>query len=471
MTEETILDKAKGGGDWDEPLIYYSYELLAGSYSTDPITFRPASNNVPVLFKVPGACKYLKVDCVGATGGGNSGGAGGRVQCILDVRENKRLYIFAGKYHGTSYDSRVYDASHISTSYSYNEGNTSALNQRLVVAGAGGNRYQGYGAGAGGGLTGGTAAGDIIHPGYGGTQTAGGAPSHNIRGSIRGTPNFGNAGVFGYGGSGPYPGGAGWYGGGSGGTCYVSKAGTQWAGAGGGSSYTKSGLCKEVVHTQGYNKNGNGWVTIQCLRGGVTILNIEGPGSCTINHEDNSISGFSTDNCPRLRLNNISTYMEYFEIQFKIKTGSSWTSSGRIINITGEGNQFGDESREGPYIEANSNRIALVYPEKGSSHTKEIEAITSPKLNTIYWIKWIYDKTSNDINAYYSLDGKTWIFNKVISFTSYSWMMDETFDIGCRSLTKKEQEVFKGTIYLSESYIYAICKYKGTISWKGIVKS
>ena len=207
------------------------------------------------------------------------------------------------------------------------------------------------------------------------------------------------------------------------------------------------------------------------FEGGVTILNIEGPGSCTINHEDNSISGFSTDNCPRLRLNNISTYMEYFEIQFKIKTGSSWTSSGRIINITGEGNQFGDESREGPYIEANSNRIALVYPEKGSSHTKKIEAITSPKLNTIYWIKWIYDKTSNNINAYYSLDGKTWIFNKVISFTSYPWMMDETFDIGCRSLTKKEQEVFKGTIYLSESYIYAICKYKGTISWKGIVKS
>ena len=78
MTEETILDKAKGGGDWDEPLIYYSYELLAGSYSTDPITFRPASNNVPVLFKVPGACEYLRVDCVGATGGGNSGGAGGR---------------------------------------------------------------------------------------------------------------------------------------------------------------------------------------------------------------------------------------------------------------------------------------------------------------------------------------------------------------------------------------------------------
>lgn len=268
MTEEEILDKAKGGGDWDEPLIYYSYELLAGSYSTDPITFRSAGNNVPVLFKVPGACKYLRVDCVGATGGGNSGGAGGRVQCILDVRKNKRLYIFAGKYHGTSYDSRVYDASHISTSYSYNEGNTSALNQRLVVAGAGGNRYQGYGAGAGGGLTGGTAAGDIIHPGYGGTQTAGGAPSHNIRGSIQGTPNFGNAGVFGYGGSGPYPGGAGWYGGGSGGTCYVSKAGTQWAGAGGGSSYTKSGLCKEVVHTQGYNSNGNGWVTIQCLRGG-----------------------------------------------------------------------------------------------------------------------------------------------------------------------------------------------------------
>lgn len=467
MTEETILDKAKGGGDWDEPLIYYSYELLAGSYSTDPITFRPASNNVPVLFKVPGACKYLKVDCVGATGGGNSGGAGGRVQCILDVRENKRLYIFAGKSHGTSYDSRVYDASHISTSYSYNEGNTSALNQRLVVAGAGGNRYQGYGAGAGGGLTGGTAAGDIIHPGYGGTQTAGGAPSHNIRGSIRGTPNFGNAGVFGYGGSGPYPGGAGWYGGGSGGTCYVSKAGTQWAGAGGGSSYTKSGLCKEVVHTQGYNKNGNGWVTIQCLRGGVTIPNFEVVGSPTID-ENYNVSGFSKDNYLKFSLNGpVSTPTNNFEVQVKFTTTANVVSGlGYIINAY---DTLDNERAMNIYITKKEVRTSIGKPAP-SSWFRTVIALNNPQPNTTYWIKYIFDGLR--IKAYNSLNGKDWNLNfddAISDINSPPILNAPHYYVGIENPTASTgyYREFDGSIDLSECYI----KINGKTLWKGIVKS
>ena len=466
MTEETILDKAKGGGDWDEPLIYYSYELLAGSYSTDPITFRPASNNVPVLFKVPGACKYLKVDCVGATGGGNSGGAGGRVQCILDVRENKRLYIFAGKSHGTSYDSRVYDASHISTSYSYNEGNTSALNQRLVVAGAGGNRYQGYGAGAGGGLTGGTAAGDIIHPGYGGTQTAGGAPSHNIRGSIRGTPNFGNAGVFGYGGSGPYPGGAGWYGGGSGGTCYVSKAGTQWAGAGGGSSYTKSGLCKEVVHTQGYNKNGNGWVTIQCLRGGVTIPNFEVVGSPTID-ENYNVSGFSLNDYVKIGLNK-SVTTKNLEIQLKITTPKTWTISGYEDFIA----YAGDNYKKG-LIDINIYSANNPYVSAGfhtDTDTFSIKVLKVIELNKTYWFKITYD--GKIFRGYNSLDGKIWNLyeEKIYSENEEKDISIEkqTYYVGLWNPDRgTDRSVFPGTIHLSESYI----KANGEILWASTTKT
>jgi hypothetical protein len=63
------------------------------------------------------------------------------------------------------------------------------------------------------------------------------------------------------GGTGTAGGGAGWYGGGAGFAGDYRSVGTQCAGGGGGSSYTDSSLCSNVIHTQGY-RNGEGYVTI-----------------------------------------------------------------------------------------------------------------------------------------------------------------------------------------------------------------
>lgn len=335
-----------------------------------------------------------------------------------------------------------------------------------MVAGAGGNRYQGYGAGAGGGLTGGTAAGDIIHPGYGGTQTAGGAPSHNIRGRIQGTPNFGNAGVFGYGGSGPYPGGAGWYGGGSGGTCYVSKAGTQWAGAGGGSSYTKSGLCKEVVHTQGYNKNGNGWVTIQCLRGGVTIPNFEVVGSPTID-ENYNVSGFSKDNYLKFSLNGpVSTPTNNFEVQVKFTTANVVSGLGYIIKAYDT-----LDNEEAMNIDITKKEVSTSIGKPApSSWFRTVIALNNPQPNTTYWIKYIFDGLR--IKAYNSLNGKDWNlnFDDAISDINSPPLLNAPHyyvGIGNPTASTGNYSEFDGSIDLSECYI----KINGKTLWKGIVKS
>lgn len=209
-------------------------------------------------YRVPPGIKKLHIECIGSKG--FNGGNGGKVECILKVTPGQLLYIWAGGYAAAATE-QIYNASDIRTSA---EGITdeTSLQNRLVVAGAGGAYTWGYAAGAGGGLVGGQGGWDIITTGYPGTQTAGGAHSRNNRGSIQGTPNWGNNGTFGLGGSGPHVGGSGWYGGGSGGIAYARKAGEQRSGGGGGSSYTDPELCTEVVHTQGFNDVGAGYVII-----------------------------------------------------------------------------------------------------------------------------------------------------------------------------------------------------------------
>lgn len=214
-------------------------------------------------YTVPNYVSKIKVDCVASKGndGNRTGGAGGRVQCVLDVTPNQTFYITVGDV--PSSQSPSYNAADIRTD---NTGitDTTSLQSRLIVAGGGGNGSTVSDTpavgGAGGGLTGGQGGnGNLCTGGGGGTQSAGGSRG----GTSAGYPIYGNSGTFGLGGSGYNggTGGAGWYGGGGGsggGTYYTFVC----SGGGGGSSYTDETLCSDVVHTQGY-QDGAGYITIE----------------------------------------------------------------------------------------------------------------------------------------------------------------------------------------------------------------
>ena len=235
--------------------------------------------NTFITYTVPEDVTNIQVDCVASKGYGDNGGKGGRVQCNLDVTPNEKLYLYIGGIPSNN-NSVIYNAADIRTD---NTGvtNTTSLQSRLIVAGAGGNQGigggvnaqgTGYAGGDGGSETGKTGAGQ---GGYGGSQTSGGSGgTGEAFGSNGKAGSFGLGGacVSGSGGS-TGVGGAGWYGGGSGGS-YVYAAGGihQWwnaGGGGGGSSYINPDRCYEIqdksLHTQGYN-DGNGYITITDYR-------------------------------------------------------------------------------------------------------------------------------------------------------------------------------------------------------------
>ena len=234
-----------------------------GSSTFDPVTFNSGSSNVS--WQVPKGITKIRVDCVGSQGG-NNGGKGGRVQCILKVTPNQTLYITVGSIP-SSYWEASYNASDIRI------GGTS-YNNRVVVAGGGGSTSgKGRAGGVGGGTTGGTGANGYggNSGGKGGTQTAGGEGGAGTPVSV-GHYHNGNPGSLGLGGNGSVcgyegnsgAGGAGYYGGGAGAGDW-NKKGAYTAGGGGGSSYTNSTLCTEVVHTQGY-RDGNGYIIISMVQ-------------------------------------------------------------------------------------------------------------------------------------------------------------------------------------------------------------
>lgn len=221
--------------------IWYGDSLVWSAFKgSQTITFNPST--ALQTFAVPSGCTHIDVDCVGA----GPGGAGGRVQCRLNVKGIKTLYMAVAD------TGNAYNASDIRTN---NAGTTdlTSLQSRLVVAGGGG--WNSYSGGApGGGLVGGNAGGQ------GGTQTAGGI-------GHRGGWGYGQDGQFGLGGTSSRGGlgGAGWYGGGGGG-CDTGQFIYQYlsTGGGGGSSYTHPERCTNVVHTQGF-RGGNGYITITTL--------------------------------------------------------------------------------------------------------------------------------------------------------------------------------------------------------------
>lgn len=233
-----------------------------------PITFNYTGSFQEYI--VPIGVYSIHVDCVASKGYGDTGGKGGRVDCDLAVKPKTILYLWVGTIPETT-ESNIYNASDIRTN---NTGitDTTSLQSRILVAGAGGNESGRSRAGGDGGDLIGADGGNGYggnSAGKGGTQIAGGEGGAGTPVSV-GHYHNGNPGELGLGGIGSVctlgnyegpsgAGGAGYYGGGSGAADW-NRNGGYTAGGGGGSSYTNSS-CSNVKHTQGYN-NGVGYITI-----------------------------------------------------------------------------------------------------------------------------------------------------------------------------------------------------------------
>lgn len=222
-------------------------------------------------YVVPQGCKKLQIECVAAKGndGNAKGGKGGKIECILDVKSTKVLYLWVGQTH-SNFTTPEYNASDIRYLNDTDILSETALSSRIIVAGAGGDanatNYASNG-GDGGGLIGGSSNG-YGTAATGGTQTEGGTGGTHGAAYLSGSGKADN-GSFGLGAPGKNHGagyggcgGAGYFGGGGGSTCYVNKlAYTNGVSGAGGSSYSDSNLCTEVIHTQGFNDS-NGYIII-----------------------------------------------------------------------------------------------------------------------------------------------------------------------------------------------------------------
>ena len=267
-------------GSNNQSLVYKGNSVITNVYKGSTLVYRlgfdPVTFTANGTWTVPAGIKQIRVDCVAAQGytnGSYIGGFGGRVQCVLNVTPGQILNIVVGSIPTYS-AALVYNASDIRI-------NGTEYSNRIIVAGGGGNASictrspSGSGGGACGGLTGANGINcDRTVAGGGGTQTSGGARGYTTDTGGTTGAGYGNVGSFGLGGQGvggsqahggsaqSGSGGAGWYGGGSGGT--YEYFGWWTAGGGGGSSYTNQTLCSEVVHTQGY-RAGSGYVTISMV--------------------------------------------------------------------------------------------------------------------------------------------------------------------------------------------------------------
>ena len=256
---------------------YWSKAMLMNQKAKfDPVTF--TSNGTWI---VPRGIKQIAVDCVAGQGFSNTaaqGGYGGRVQCILSVKAASILKIKVGLqntiYNVSDNASAIYTGDNWTSDYS-------------VIAGGGGGaaytnwlKIRSFAGGIGGGVVGGT-GGNIAGAannnvvigigGLGGTQTEGGARGYFSM--YLKSLYASNGSAF----TGGLPtserqltgsGGQGYFGGGGGVEGYYYQGsheyGASCAAAGGGSSYTHPTLCRDVIHTQGY-QNGNGYVTISMV--------------------------------------------------------------------------------------------------------------------------------------------------------------------------------------------------------------
>lgn len=273
------------------PLVTTTYYAQMVSEAVDTTYYLTGGEQT---FTVPAGVTSIDIEALGACGRAGSpwgtasaGGYGGKVQATMNVTPGQVLYIYVGGVGGQS--TAGYNGGGgwplLQYWYSYYLGfggcgggatdirsGGHTLYDRVLVAGGGGGggSYFGQG-GVGGGLIGGSGAGQSV--GAGGTQTSGGQAGCGISCSQNGTFGVGGYNTFWtstkYGGSG----GGGWYGGGGGSITFESNSG----GGGGGSSYTHPALFSNVVHTQGVN-------------GGHGSLKIAYYKSCTFNSDPITIT-------------------------------------------------------------------------------------------------------------------------------------------------------------------------------------
>ena len=221
------------------------------------------------MFTVPGGLKKLKVIAVGAQGGGDIQGYGGRVYAIIPVTPGEKLAIFVGG-EGTLPSGGFNGGGSSGAGYGrfpgYGGGGAtdireggSGLANRIVVVGGGGGQgsYDGPKDGIGGKGGGNIGGAGGVGSGYyglagggggGGTQDRGGFGGSGGQGQVCGD-SPGDAGSLGQGGDGAEGyylcgagggGGGGYYGGGGGGggsNDGSSEATGGGGGGGGGSSY------------------------------------------------------------------------------------------------------------------------------------------------------------------------------------------------------------------------------------------
>ena len=262
-----------GGSSWVGPLVTGA-EVQASARRGDgrvTISWPPASvqavrpgpgaltfgfTGTPQYWTVPAGVQAIAVDAVGAQGGGEFAGLGGRTSGVVPVRPGDVLQINVGGTGGWGVGG--WNGGGWTSDAGTGGGGASdvrvggiALEDRRIVAGGGGGQGRhattGYRfGGAGGGAIGGAGGGDGGGTPTGGTQTGGGG----------GSAGFGRGGGFGSGGAGNDGGGGGgvWWGGGAGGCCWGSPGG------GGGSSSAAADVT--AVRAERGVRLGNGVVSI-----------------------------------------------------------------------------------------------------------------------------------------------------------------------------------------------------------------
>lgn len=219
------------------------------------------------LYTPPADARTLSFDLAGAQGG-RSGGLGGRVQGTFASIPGS-IYLYVGS-AGKSASAAVggYNGGGSAGAGHGDEGSgggatdirtSTALDDRVVVAGGGGGTggWIGGAGGAGGSLIAPNGSAGAAAPGQGGTQLSGGAGGTGNSGSsgsvgAKGLGGGGGGASIGGGGGG----GGGYFGGGGGGGDSV-PSGSDGAGGGGGSSFASITATKAVTHTAGY-RAGNG---------------------------------------------------------------------------------------------------------------------------------------------------------------------------------------------------------------------
>ena len=223
------------------------------------------------VYAPPAGARSMSFELLGAQGG-RSGGLGGRVTGTFStVPASMSVYVGGAGKQGTSV-AGGYNGGGSAGGSRGDEGSgggatdirlTSALDDRIVVAGGGGGTggWVGLAGAPGGALIASAGSGTSPTGGGGGSQIAGGSAGV---GSAATSGTAGAKGVGGAGGNGAAGGGGGggggYFGGGGGGGDGISS-GTDGAGGGGGSSFASANYTKSVAHSAGF-RAGNGRAVI-----------------------------------------------------------------------------------------------------------------------------------------------------------------------------------------------------------------